>query len=103
MSSHIFRLCSLCEYTYILRKAGIEEEAPGAAFWETELSSYFLLKSTHSCERVSRVWCGIIFLLLPELVLTDFFKQGPGCLFVPSPEIPDTVGEPKQTAYPTDG
>lgn len=75
---------------------GAEEEAPGAAFWEAALSSYFLLKSTRSRERVSQVWCGIIFLLLPELVLTDFF-------FVQSPEIPDTVRDPKQTAYPTDG
>lgn len=89
--------------SHILRKVGAEEEAPGAAFWEAALSSYVLLKSTRSRERVSRVWCGIIFLLLPELVLTDFFKQVPGCLFVQSPEIPDTVRDPKQTAYPTDG
>lgn len=78
------------------RLGRLRKKGPDAEFWEGTLFSCFLLKLAYSCERVSGVECGIIFfLLLPELVLTDFYKQGPGCFFVLPPEIPDSVRDPK--------
>jgi len=78
-------------------------EKPGEGFpslqgileWDAQAhcaGSALLLKLAYSCERASGVGSGIVFfLLLPELILTDFFKQGPSCGFILPPEIPDSV------------